>query len=182
MDPSPSSPYRNEDRFLRWIALLNLGKGLLLCLLAIGLLGFLHKDIDKIVGSWMSLLGFNMVNHHVVAFLARLDKVTDKQLAEWSSVTFAVAGVFVTEGAGLLLRQQWAKYLTVGVTSSLIPVEIFELSKHFGWLKVGVLAANIAVVVFLIVSLVRETRRPQRQLRPALATQPVRSAVSCEPV
>ena len=171
MDPSPT-PHRNEDRYLRWIALFNLGKGLLLCLLAIGLLGFLHKDVDTIVGNWMSLLGFNMENRHVIRFLARLDKVTDKQLAEWSGVTFAVAGVFVTEGTGLLLRQQWAKYLTVGVTSSLIPVEIIELSKHFGWLKVGVLAVNIAVVVFLVVSLIRETRRPQRQILPALATQP----------
>ena len=129
----------------------------------------------------MSLLGFNMVNHHVVAFLARLDKVTDKQLAEWSGVTFAVAGVFVTEGTGLLLRQHWAKYLTLGVTSSLIPVEIFELFKHFGWLKVGVLAVNIAVVVFLIVSLVREARRSQGHL-PATAAPRGRSVVSCEPV
>jgi uncharacterized membrane protein (DUF2068 family) len=170
MDSPPCSPYRNEDRYLRWIALLNLGKGVLLSLLAIGLLGFLHKDIDTIVGNWMSLLGFNMENHHVVRFLARLDKVTDKQLGEWSGITFAVAGVFVTEGTGLLLRQQWAKYLTVGVTSSLIPVEIFELFRHFGWLKVSLLAVNIAVVAFLVVSLVREKRRPQGQLLAALAT------------
>jgi uncharacterized membrane protein (DUF2068 family) len=171
MDSPLCPPSRNEDRCLRWIALYYLGKGLLFCLLAIGLLGFLHKDIDTIVGNWMSLLGFNMVNHHVVAFLARLDKVTDKQLVEWSGITFAVAGVFVTEGAGLMLRQQWAKYLTVGVTSSLIPVELFEVFMHFGWLKVGVLAANVAVVAFLVASLVQEKRRPQGQLLPALATQ-----------
>jgi len=40
-------------------------------LLAIGFLGFLHKDVDGIVGGWMSILGFNMENHHVVTFLAR---------------------------------------------------------------------------------------------------------------
>jgi len=183
MDPSPSlSSSRNEDRYLRWIALLNLGKGVLFCLLAVGFLGFLHKDVDGIVGGWMSVLGFNMENHHVVTFLARLDKVTDRQLGEWSGITFAVAGVFVAEGTGLLLRQQWAKYLTVCVTGSLIPVEIFESIKHFGWLKFGLMAVNMAVVAFLIISLMREKRRPRHDLLGSRATQPRQSAVTCEPV
>ncbi len=161
--------------------MLNLGKGLLLCLLAIGFLGFLHKDVDEIVGNWMTALGFNMENRHVVRFLARLDKVTDRQLAEWSGITFAIAGVFVTEGTGLLLRQQWAKYLTVCVTASLIPVEVIESIKHFGWLKLGLLAVNLAVVGFLIISLLREKRRP-RPLEMSVAAQPQETAVSCETV
>jgi len=185
MDPSPTlSLPRNEDRYLRWIAMLNLGKGFLLCLFAIGILGFLHKDIDAIVGNWMSLLGFNMENRHVVRFLARLDKVTDKQVAEWSGITFAVAGVFVTEGTGLLLRQQWAKYLTVGVTASLIPVEVIESLKHFGWLKLGLLAVNMVVVAFLLITLMREKRRslqhPQFLVPPASPSQP--TSVGCETV
>jgi len=40
-----------EARCLRWIAIYNLSKGFLLCLLAVGLLGFLHKDIDGIVAN-----------------------------------------------------------------------------------------------------------------------------------
>lgn len=179
MDPSPSLP-RNEDRYLRWIAFYIFGKGFLLGLLAIGILGLLHKDVDTIVGNWMALLGFNMENRHVVRFLARLDKVTDKQLAEWSGITFAVAGMFVTQGTGLLLRQQWAKYLTVGVTASLIPVEVIEIFTHFGWLKVGVLAVNIAIVAFLLVSLMREKKRPQPQILAALAAQSREAAVGCE--
>ena len=180
MDPTPAPP-RKEDRYLRVIALYTFGKGLLLCLLAIGFLGFLHKDVDIIVGNWMSLLGFNMENRHVVALLARLDKVTDKQLRELSGITFAVAGVFVTQGSGLLLRQQWAKYLTVGVTSALIPVELIELVRHFGWIKVGVLVVNITIVSFLIASLQREKKR-MMQLQPPLAIRPQPVAISCEPV
>lgn len=181
MAPHLPSP-RNEDRYLRWIGLLNLGKGLLLCLLAAGFLGLLHKDVDGIVGNWMSLLGFNMENRHVVAFLARLDKVTDRQLAEWSGVTFAVAGVFVTEGTGLLMRQEWAKYLTVCVTGSLIPVEIFEVLRHFGWLKVGVLVVNIVVVAFLIMSLIREKRQGLKRTTAVTPPAPQPTAVTCEPV
>ncbi|MEP6669946.1 MAG: DUF2127 domain-containing protein [Chthoniobacter sp.] len=183
MDPSLSlSSPRNEDRYLRWIALLNLGKGILFCLLAVGFLGLLHKDVDGIVGGWMSVLGFNMENHHVVTFLARLDKVTDRQLGQWSGITFAVAGVFVAEGTGLLLRQQWAKYLTVCVTGSLIPVEIFECLKHFGWLKFGLLTVNMAVVAFLIITLMREKRRPGQERMGSRAAQTRPNTVTCEPV
>jgi uncharacterized membrane protein (DUF2068 family) len=181
MDPS-LSPSRNEDRCLRWIAYYIFGKGFLLCLLAIGFLGFLHKDVDTIVGNWMSLLGFNMENRHVVAFLARLDKVTDKQLGELSGITFAVAGMFVTQGTGLLLRQQWAKYLTVGVTAALIPMEVFELFKHFGWIKVGVLAVNIAIVAYLLASVMNEKRRRQRFTAVVATPPPPEAAVSCETV
>lgn len=181
MVPSSFSPSRNEDRCLRWIAIYTFGKGILLCILAIGFLGFLHKDVDAIVGNWMSLLGFNMENRHVVAILARLDKVTDTQLRELSGITFAVAGVFVTQGSGLLLRQDWAKYLTIGVTSALIPVEIIETFKHFGWLKIGLLAVNLLVVGFLLANLLREKRQASRTVVKA-APQPRPTPVGCETV
>lgn len=158
MDPIPdrSGP---EARYLRWIAYYNFGKGVLLCFLAIGILGFLHKDVDTIVGNWMSLLGFNMENRHIVAFLARLDRVTDRQLAQWSGITFALSSVFIAEGAGLLLRQEWAKYLTVVFTSSFIPIEVRELFQHFGFLKLALLFANLGIVAFLITALVKEKKQ-----------------------
>jgi uncharacterized membrane protein (DUF2068 family) len=180
MAPSYSPP-RNEDRCLRWIAFYIFGKGFLLCILAIGFLGFLHKDVDAIVGNWMSLIGINMENRHVVAFLARLDKVTDNQLRELSGITFAVAGMFVTQGTGLLLQQQWAKYLTVCVTGFLVPVEIFESIKHFGWLKIGLLVVNIAVVAFLIANLMRE-KRQALQMAAKTAPTPRPAGVECETV
>jgi uncharacterized membrane protein (DUF2068 family) len=181
MQSLPSQLSR-EERYLRWIAYLNLSKGVLLALLAAGLLGFLHRDVDTIVGNWMSLLGFNMENRHIVRFLARLDQVTDWQLREWSGITFAVAGVFMTEGTGLYFRQNWAKYLTVGVTASFIPVEVFESFKHFGWLKVGLMAVNIAVVTFLLVSLVREKRRGLAGLadRGVVSSPTPPAAIGCE--
>jgi uncharacterized membrane protein (DUF2068 family) len=180
MDSSPT-PTSREARYLRWIAFFSLTKGLLLCLLAIGLLGFLHRDLDEIVRHWVSMLGFNMENRHIVRLLARLDRVTDKQLAQWSGVTFTLAGVFIVEGTGLLLRQHWAKYLTVGVTASFIPVEIMETSRHFGWMKLALIFVNLAVVAFLLVSLAREKKRPQ-QVGAAVPLTPSQAPVGCESI
>ena len=133
-----------------WIAGYNLGKGLLLFTIALGLLGFLHTDVDAIVGHWISALGISLENEHVAVLLARLDVVTDNQLRLLSGVTFLFAGVFVTEGIGLFFKQRWAEYLTIIVTASFIPVELFESIKHFGPAKFVLLIVNTAIVCCLL--------------------------------
>jgi uncharacterized membrane protein (DUF2068 family) len=184
MEPSPIDTDK-EARYLRWIAILNLSKGILLCLLAIGLLGFLHQDLDQKVRDWVHFLGFNMEGRHIVRFLAHVDRVTDKQLTEWIGITFAMSGVFIAEGTGLLFRQQWAKYLTVAATSAFIPIEIYEIHRHyvihqqFSWMQVTVLVVNVAIVAFLAVLLVHEKRRMQQQLTAStVAPQPRATPIS----
>ena len=58
--------------------------------------------------------------------------------------------IFVTEGIGLFFKQRWAEYLTVGVTASFIPVEIIESIRHFGPLKLVLLAVNLLIVASLV--------------------------------
>ncbi len=146
------------DRPLVWIATYNFAKGLLLLTLALGFLGFLHKDVDTIVGHWLSALGVSLENVHVVALLARLDLVTDNQLKALSGVTFLLGAVFATEGIGLFFKQRWAEYLTIVVTASFIPVELFETCKHFGWGKLILLLVNVAIVACLLWILKKNAR------------------------
>ena len=148
--PEASKTVHPGDRALRWIAGYNLAKGIVFMILALGFLGFLHKDVDQIVGQWLISFGISLENVHVAALLARLDLVTDRQLEVLSSITFLLAGVFVTEGVGLCFRQRWAEYLTVIVTASFIPVELFESIKRFGPAKFILLVVNVAIVGCLL--------------------------------
>jgi uncharacterized membrane protein (DUF2068 family) len=143
-------PRPRGDRALGWIAGYNLLKGLLVLALAVTVRGFLHQDVDTIVGDWIAALGVSLENLHVEAFLARLDLVTDHEIKVVSGVTFLFGGLFVTEGVGLFFRQRWAEFLTVIVTASFIPVEIFESCKHFGPAKLLILVVNVAIVAFLV--------------------------------
>lgn len=149
MPPAGSSP-PPANRALRWIGALQLVKGVLLIALALGLLSFLHRDVDEIVGVWMAKVGIDIEIGHAAAFLEMLDLVTDKQLFEMSLVAFAVGGVLITQGTGLLLRKEWAKYLTLVATSLLVPFEVFELVKGFGYIKLCVLLVNVVVVRVMI--------------------------------
>jgi uncharacterized membrane protein (DUF2068 family) len=169
--PTPTLT-RLEDRdarYLRWIGGFNLLKGIGLVVLAFGLLRFLHKDVDVIVGNWISALRFDIENPHIAALLEKLDLVTDRQLKQLSGVTFVYAGLFLTEGTGLLLRQRWAKYFTVAMTASFVPIELFETLRHFGFLKLALLAANIAIVWFLVANLRRDKLVQTEAAAPGLA-------------
>ena len=172
-------PEGKSTRCLRWIAWYNLAKGLLVLALAIGLLGLLHKDVDAIVANWIALLGLDLDNRHVAALLARIDLVTDKLVGQLSRITFLFSAVFIAEGGGLLLNQRWAKFLTIFVTASFIPFELFETFHRFGFGKLTLLGLNTAIVALLI-GMLRKELRDESTLASAAGTPPALTAVASE--
>jgi uncharacterized membrane protein (DUF2068 family) len=54
---------------------------------------------------------------------------------------------------GLLLRRHWAEYLAVVATASFLPLEVYELIRHVRPTQVVVVAANLAIVLYLIARL-----------------------------
>lgn len=170
MHPAGLSP-QPANRALRWIGTLQLIKGILLFALALGILSILHRDLDEMVGVWMSNVGINIEKGRAAELLKMLDVVTDKRLFQMSLVAFCFAGVLVTQGTGLLLRKEWAKYLTLLATSLLIPFEAIELAKGFGWVKLSVLFVNVAIVGVMVL-LVRAKRATVRPLDAAIGAHP----------
>jgi len=93
------------------------------------------------------------------AFIEKIANIDEHKLRELRAGTFFYATLFLVEGTGLALRQRWAEYVTIVSTSSLIPLEVYELVKHYSALKIAFLLINIAVVVYLIFELRRSRRR-----------------------
>ena len=112
--------------------------------------------MDEVVRNWIEALGLNADNRHFAALLARLDLVTSKQVGQLSRLAFLFATVFTVEGGGLFLNQRWAKFLTVLVTASFVPIELYETFRRFGFGKLTLLALNIAIVALLVRMLRRE--------------------------
>ncbi|MGI8964824.1 MAG: DUF2127 domain-containing protein, partial [Limisphaerales bacterium] len=67
--------------------------------------------------------------------------------------TFFYSALMLTEGVGLLFEKRWAEWLTVFVTASFIPFEIYEMARHLSISKVVVLLINIVIVGYLILRL-----------------------------
>ena len=51
-----------------------------------------------------------------------------------------------------MARQRWAEYLTLLVTASLLPVEVYELTERVPPFKVIAFVINVAVVVYLLLA------------------------------
>ena len=81
-----------------------------------------------------------------------------KTLAIFGKASFAYAALFVVEGVGLWFEKTWAEYLTVIVTGSLIPFEVYGLTQTFSVVKLVTLLVNAAVVVYLTIRLVVDHR------------------------
>lgn len=148
-----TSPHSSRQRGLWLIAIFKLLKGALLLAVAVGALSLLHKDVAEQIAHWIAALRVDPDNFYAHKFLAKLTSVDDRKLKEISAGTFFYAGLLLTEGIGLALGKRWAEYLTVIATSSLIPLEIYELIKHFSLTKILVLVINAAIVWYLIYKL-----------------------------
>lgn len=131
------------------IGIFKLLKAALLIAVGIGALKILHRDAAAAVSHWAALLRVDPDNRYVHGLLVRVLRVTPRQLRELSVGTFLYAGLFTVEGIGLLLRKRWAEYFTIVTTSGLIPLEIYELVRHFGAAKLAVLFVNVLIVIYL---------------------------------
>ena len=65
----------------------------------------------------------------------------------------------LVEGVGLWLDQLWAEYLTLIATSLFIPFELYELAVRPTVWKVGGIAINMLIVLYLARALQRRLRR-----------------------
>ena len=68
------------------------------------------------------------------------------------AVLAAYALVEGVEAIGLWYQRRWAEYLTFLVTTSLLPLEVYELAHRLSPLKMVTLVINVAVVAYLLVA------------------------------
>lgn len=137
---------------LRLIGAFRLVKALILVAAGIGLITASDGS------SWVEHLSPS--NRYVDALIARLASADPHKLKELGAGSFVYAALFTTEGIGLWLRTLWAEYLTLTITTSFIPLEVYEMVQHGSVLKGIVIALNIAIVIYLVWRLRRDKHWP----------------------
>jgi uncharacterized membrane protein (DUF2068 family) len=159
---------RRSDTLVAIIGGLKLVKATLL--LAAGISGLialphrLSRLAERAVG-WIGFFPGRGLIEEALQKLSSLDRAAERRLALFS---LAYAAVFLVEGVGLLLRKRWAEWMTVVVTGSFIPIEIYELVKEFGVGKVVALILNVAIVIYLAWRRLEERKGAFNKIRHAL--------------
>jgi uncharacterized membrane protein (DUF2068 family) len=139
-----------HDRGLRVIAVFKLVKAAALAVLGFASLRLIHRNVADAIAGWVMAIHVDPDNRFVNALLARVSGVDDRKLSAIGAGMFVYAAVMLVEGIGLFLEKRWAEYLTIVVTASLVPLEIYELVQRLTPLRVAALIVNLAIVAYLV--------------------------------
>jgi uncharacterized membrane protein (DUF2068 family) len=112
----------------------------------------MHHDVEAYVENLLNEVRMDPGNRHLGALLSKLNLLDDKKIAALSGLTFAYSALFLVEGTGLFFEKRWAEWLTIVATVSFVPLEIYEIFKVPSVLKCAMLVLNVAIAVFLIVT------------------------------
>jgi uncharacterized membrane protein (DUF2068 family) len=134
---------------LRTIAVYKLVKVLLLLALAYGEVRLSDASLAAKLVTWASARPLGLEHTVATRFLEWFSGLSESRLHALRIVTLAYAAVFATEGIGLWMQKRWAEWLTVIVTASLIPLEVWELMFRPTIGKAAVVVANAAIVIYL---------------------------------
>jgi len=140
----------SDTTVIRLIALFKLLKAITLIAVGVGALKLLHGDMASTLDHWVAVSGLDPGNRWVERAVEKAANLTPAKVKGLGIVSFIYAGLFLTEGVGLWLMKRWAEWFTIIITSSLVPVEIYELYRHPTATKILVLIINITVVLYLL--------------------------------
>ena len=149
------------------IGIFKLIKALALVVVGIGAFKLGHRNIVEVLSRWVGLVHVDPDNKYFQKLVVKLCSVDDHKLKEIGAGTFFYAGIFLTEGLGLLLRKTWAEYFTIFVTGSFIPLEVCLMTQHFTAVRAMATLVNIVIVWYLVAHRLGERKRQAAFCRPS---------------
>jgi uncharacterized membrane protein (DUF2068 family) len=145
-----SGTRHSHDRWLVIIGAFKILEGLLFVLLGFGVIRLLHRDIADVLLRTVMAVRLDPESRFVNFLLEKVQLLTPHNIRLLSFGIFIKAGIDFAEGIGLAMEKTWAEWLTIGLTASFLPWEIFEILRHFTWIKVALTIINVLVLLYLV--------------------------------
>lgn len=150
VEEKTAAPHAKRDRGLLLIGIFKLAKAIFFFCIGAGALHLINKDLGDEVTRLATKLRFDPESRFVSLILDKVDLIDAHRLRQISVATFAYSALALTEGIGLLLEKVWAEYLTLILTISFLPWEMYELIRKPDWFHFGLLIINLAVLAYLV--------------------------------
>jgi uncharacterized membrane protein (DUF2068 family) len=133
--------------------------------LTFGLFRLFQADVRTTLELIVRSLRLDPENAFVHSLIVRLAGLNPAQRLWIEAGTLMYAMLHVVEGIGILRGKRWGGALIILATSSLIPIECYEIVRRRSFVRIIALALNVAIVVYLIVQRgnLRGRVRPQQQ-------------------
>ena len=151
---------RHHNSWLVLIAAYKLLQALLIALIGLGARHLVGKDVGDELSNFVDHLRFNPEPRLVNFLLDRAELINDPLLRRIGLLAFSYSAISAIEGIGLYLEKIWAEYLTLAITASFLPWEIFEIFRRLTLIRVSLLGANLLVFFYLLqLVAIREKQR-----------------------
>ncbi len=152
---------QRHNKVLILIAVYKLLQATLFAAVGIGALRLLHQDIGDVLSDLASAMRFNPESHLVNFILDKAAVLNDPLLRRIGVVAFCYSAVSLAEAIGLYREKTWGEVLTLLITASFLPWEIFEIFRKLTWLRVGLLIINLLVFLYLLKVIASRKNPPQ---------------------
>ena len=96
-----------------------------------GILHYIDRGQGTSLERIVTHLGLDPQNHIIHTVISKITSIDRVHLLAIEAGTFLYALLHLVEGIGLILERDWAGYLVIVATSSLIPFEIYEISQKW---------------------------------------------------
>ena len=133
------------------------------------------STVDRLT-DWLLHFSLSTGQQFVDRLVDLLSTLTTGRATALGIGAMAYGSLFAVEGIGLWKGKRWAEYLTVIMTSLLIPFEIYELTRRQTPVRVWALVINLAAVAYLVYRL----RHPREAAGEAPTAKQVRRAASAD--
>ena len=134
---------------LPWIVAFKAFKTVVLIALGITLLTTRSGNVNDVLIRFALALHLPLTSRLFNRALAFASHLTAPRRTTLAITAFGYAALMGTEGVALHLRKPWARWLTIIATSSLIPIELYEIAREPHPARIIVLFINVAVVIYL---------------------------------
>jgi uncharacterized membrane protein (DUF2068 family) len=134
---------------LRTIAVYKMVKVIILLLAAWGEVQLHDATLSAKILSWAAARPRGLEHDLVTHGLSWFSGLSESRVHALRLITLTYAVVFAVEGVGLWMQRRWGEWLTVIITASLIPLELWELIHKPSLGAAAVLLANCLIVGYL---------------------------------
>jgi uncharacterized membrane protein (DUF2068 family) len=132
------------------IIAIKLVKGIILLLLALGVYSLLDNDLSADYKQLLHWIHVDPERKFFAKLAMSIKQITPANIY-WVATGTALYSLFsLVEGVGLIFRVTWAGWMAIGESLFFIPIEVYELAKHFSMAVLVILLLNIFIVIYLV--------------------------------
>jgi uncharacterized membrane protein (DUF2068 family) len=143
---------------MRAIAIFEGAKGAVVLLAGLGVLAFLHRDVQVVADHIVRHMHLDPASRYPRIFLDAAAATSDSRILGLAAGAAAYSVVRFIEAYGLWFARPWAEVFAAASGAVYMPFEVISWLRHHHWHSALAFVLNLVVVAFMIYALLRRRK------------------------